>query len=73
MSSLSPTTKDIALLRQLYEEGQLELAPQFQRNAVWPRSAKAYLIDTILNERPIPLLFCQRTSSAQSGRSWRNE
>jgi hypothetical protein len=69
MSKLSPTTKDIALLRQLYEESQLELAPQFQRNAVWPRAAKAYLIDTILNERPIPLLFFQRTTSAQSGRA----
>lgn len=69
MSRLSPTTKDIALLRQLHEEGQLTLAPQFQRNAVWPRAAKAYLIDTILNERPIPLLFFQRISSAQSGRS----
>lgn len=57
MSKLSPTTKDVALLRQLHEEGQLGLAPQFQRNAVWPRAAKAYLIDTILNDRPIPLMF----------------
>src|SRR5689334_7354984 len=69
MAKLSPTTKDIALLRQLYEEGQLTLAPQFQRNAVWPRAAKAYLIDTILNERPIPLLFFQRTTNAQTGRA----
>jgi hypothetical protein len=69
MAKLSPTTKDIALLRQLHTEGQLALAPQFQRNAVWPRAAKAYLIDTILNERPIPLLFFQRTTSAQSGRA----
>ena len=69
MPKLSPTTKDVALLRQLYEAGQLSLAPQFQRNAVWPRAAKAYLIDTILNERPIPLLFFQRISAAQSGRS----
>jgi hypothetical protein len=69
MAKLSPTTKDIALLRQLHKEGQLTLAPQFQRNAVWPPAAKAYLIDTILNERPIPLLFFQRTTSAQSGRA----
>ena len=69
MAKLSPTTKDIALLRQLHTDGQLTLAPQFQRNAVWPRAAKAYLVDTILNERPIPLLFFQRTTSAQSGRS----
>lgn len=69
MAKLSPTTKDVALLRQLHEDGQLTLAPQFQRNAVWPRAAKAYLIDTILNDRPIPLLFFQRTASAQTGRA----
>jgi hypothetical protein len=63
----SPTTKDIGLLHQLFRNGQLTLAAEFQRNAVWPRSAKAYLIDTILNDRPIPLLFFQRTTSAQKG------
>ena len=46
----------------------MALAAEFQRNSVWPRAAKAYLIDTILNDRPIPLLFFQRVSSAQSGR-----
>lgn len=65
---LSPTTKDVALLLQLFQGGQLKLRPEFQRESVWPRAAKAYLIDTILNERPIPLFFLQRTTSAQSGR-----
>ena len=67
MTKRSPTTKDIALLHQLFNAGQLTLAAEFQRNAVWPSPAKAYLIDTILNDRPIPLLFFQRTTSAQSG------
>lgn len=69
MTKRSPTTKDIALLKQLHDQGQLALAPEFQRNSIWPRAAKAYLIDTILNDRPIPLLFFQRISSAQTGRS----
>jgi len=64
----TPTTKDIGLLKQLHDQGQLVLAPEFQRNSVWPRAAKAYLIDSILNDRPIPLLFLQRISSAQTGR-----
>jgi len=64
----SPTTKDIALLHQLQQDNQLKLQPEFQRNSVWPKSAKAYLIDTILNERPIPLFFFQRSNSPQSGR-----
>jgi hypothetical protein len=67
MAKRSPTTKDIGLLHQLYSNGQLTLAPEFQRNSVWPNAAKAYLIDTILNDRPIPLLFFQRTTSAQKG------
>lgn len=66
---ISTTVKDVALLHQLFKDGQLVLAPEFQRNSVWPAAAKAYLIDTILNERPIPVLFFSRTVSAQSGRT----
>lgn len=63
-----PTTKDVGLLKQLHDQGQLALAAEFQRNSVWPRTAKAYLIDTIIKDRPIPLFFFQRVSSAQTGR-----
>ena len=69
MSKRTATTKDIGLVHQLVQEGQLQLAPEFQRNSVWPRSAKAYLIDTILCDRPMPLFFLQRSRSAQSGRT----
>lgn len=62
------TTKDIALLRQLFDDGQLNLAPEFQRNSVWPRPAKAYLLDTVLADRPVPPIFLQRHTSAQTGR-----
>ena len=68
MTRRVPTTKDIGLLKQLHDQGQLTLAAEFQRNSVWPRAAKAYLLDTIINDRPIPLLFFQRISSAQTGR-----
>ena len=68
-SRRSPTTHPIALLKQLRDSEQLILAPEFQRNSVWPRAAKAYLIDTILNEKPIPILFFQRSLSAQTGRN----
>ena len=57
----TPTTKYVALLLQLRDGDQLTLAPEFQRNAIWPRAAKAYLIDTILYDRPIPLLFFARS------------
>lgn len=69
MSKRTATTKDVALVHQLAQEGQLLVAPEFQRNSVWPRSAKAYLIDTILCDRPMPLFFFQRGRSAQTGKS----
>jgi Protein of unknown function DUF262 len=68
MSKRSPTTKDIGLLYQLFQSGQIALSAEFQRNSVWPTPAKAYLIDTILNDRPIPIFFLQRGTSAQTGR-----
>lgn len=68
MSKRRITTKDIALVCQFVRDGQLKLAPEFQRNAVWPRAAKAYLIDTILTDRPMPLFFFQRGRSAQTGK-----
>ncbi|RZL61200.1 MAG: DUF262 domain-containing protein [Variovorax sp.] len=68
MGKRSTTTKDVALLRQLLQDGQVKLAPEFQRNAVWPPAAKAYLIDTILSDRPMPLFFFQRGRSAQTGK-----
>jgi hypothetical protein len=68
MAKRSPTTKDIGLLHQLFQGGQIALSAEFQRDNVWPSAAKAYLIDTILNDRPIPIFFLQRGASAQTGR-----
>jgi hypothetical protein len=64
----APTTKDVGLLQQLYRDKQLDLRPDFQRQSVWPRPAKAYLIDTILSDRPIPLLFFHHSVDPQTGR-----
>lgn len=66
---ITVTQKDVALLYQLHREKQLTLASEFQRDNVWPPVAKAYLIDTILTDRPIPPLYFQRMVSAQTGRT----
>lgn len=68
MAKRTTTTKDIGLIHQFQQTGQLRLTPEFQRNAVWPRAAKAYLVDTVLSERPMPLFFFQRGRSAQTGK-----
>src|SRR4051812_11576144 len=53
----------------MHERGDLDLAPEFQRNSVWPQRAKAYFIDTLLQDRPVPLLIVERSASAQTGKS----
>lgn len=60
-------TLDIAHLASLNAQGQIQLRPDFQRNAIWPTAAKSYLIDTIIHDRPVPLLFLQPFQSPQTG------
>ena len=69
MKTRTPTTRDVGLMWQLHQDGQLVLRPEFQRFSVWPRPARAFLIDTILENKPIPLLFLQRSRSSQTGRT----
>jgi hypothetical protein len=66
---VSLTTRDVATILQLEKSGQLKLQPEFQREGVWPRAAKSYFIDSILNGRPIPPIYMQRTTSVQTGRT----
>jgi len=62
------TTKDIGLLKQLSDDEQLQISAEFQRNAIWSRPAKAFLIDSILMDSPIPVLYFQKGVSAQTSR-----
>lgn len=68
-TKVSLTTKDVATLLQLESSGQMKLQPEFQREGVWPKAAKSYLIDSILNSRPIPPIYMQRVTSVQTGRT----
>ena len=49
------------------KNGNLVLAPEFQRRSVWKHGAKSYLIDTIVRGLPIPIIFLRdkRTSLDQ--------
>jgi hypothetical protein len=53
----------------MFESKALNLAPEFQRNSVWPRRAKAYLIDSLLADQPIPIFFLEEHASSQTGRT----
>lgn len=65
---LTPTTKAVGELIDLHDDGRLDLTPDYQRNSVWPTAAKAFLIDTMLRDMPIPLLFLARERDSNSGK-----
>lgn len=56
MSSV-PQTYTISDFIEWSGKKQLVLAPEFQRGSVWSPSAKVFLIDTILNDLPMPQVF----------------
>lgn len=57
MQKFKPKNYTILDIINWDESEQLTLNPDFQRRDVWHTKAKSYLIDTILNGKPIPKLF----------------
>jgi len=53
----SPQTYTISDFIEWHSKKQLVLAPDFQRGSVWSPSAKVFLIDTLLNDLPIPQVY----------------
>jgi len=49
----------------------LELAPPFQRKPVWSDKNKSYLIDTILNNLPVPELYIQVRTDIKGNTKYR--
>ena len=52
-----PQTYTISDIIEWHSKGQLVLDPEFQRGSVWTPTAKVFLIDTILNDLPLPQIF----------------
>lgn len=52
-----PQTYPISDFIEWDKKKQLILAPDFQRGSVWTPPAKIFLIDTILNDLPIPQIY----------------
>lgn len=50
---------------------QLELSPKFQRRSVWTDSARSYLMDTIIEGKPIPKVFIRQKLNPQTRKSIR--
>jgi Protein of unknown function DUF262 len=52
-----PQTYTVSDFIEWQKKKQLVLSPDFQRGSVWTTSAKVFLIDTILNDLPMPQVF----------------
>ena len=59
MDNSPPTTHRISQFQKWEREGCLELSATFQRNPVWSDKNRSYLIDTILNQYPVPEIYLQ--------------
>jgi Protein of unknown function DUF262 len=68
MASRIPTTKDIGTLFELFKDDLLMLQPDFQRQSVWSRKAKSFLVDSVLLGRPIPVLLFTKSFNSNHGR-----
>jgi Protein of unknown function DUF262 len=62
------TTQDISWFLDLYEKGQLDLNPPYQRRSVWSPRDRRFFVDTVLNNYPSPPIFLHKTLNEQ-GRS----
>ena len=57
MATARPTTLQVSDLVQWFRKGELVINEMFQRHSIWTTAAKTYLIDTMLNELPIPKIY----------------
>ena len=56
----SISQQDISWFLDLYEKGQLDLDPPYQRRSVWTLTDKRFFIDTVLNNYPVPPIFLHK-------------
>lgn len=57
MKKFESRTYNISEIIEWDENAQLILSPDFQRRSVWSEDAKSFLIDTILQGKPMPKIF----------------
>ncbi|SFV20326.1 DUF262 domain-containing protein [Pseudidiomarina donghaiensis] len=56
-------------LINLNKEGQLDLNPWYQRRSVWSLAQKSYLINSLLEQKPIPAIYVRHSLDLERSRS----
>lgn len=57
MATARPTTFQVSDIIGWFKRRELVINPDFQRHSVWTAKARTFLIDTILNELPMPKIY----------------
>lgn len=57
MATSKPLTLQVSDLIQWFRAEELVINETFQRHSVWTTAAKTFLIDTMLNELPVPKIY----------------
>jgi len=71
MKNFDSRTYSINDFLEWEENGQLELSPKFQRRSVWNDTARSFLMDTIIEGKPIPKVFIRQKLNPQTRKSIR--
>lgn len=58
-------TQAVSWFKREKDAEKLNLSPEFQRRLVWDASRQSYLIDTILQELPIPEIYMRTITSSE--------
>src|SRR5688500_1908459 len=62
---VEPTSQTISWFKDRLREQRLIFRPPFQRNPVWLDKHRAYLIDTVLRNLPIPEVYMQKETDEE--------
>ncbi|NOY72618.1 MAG: DUF262 domain-containing protein [Gammaproteobacteria bacterium] len=71
MKNFDSRTYSINDFLEWSENDQLELSPKFQRRSVWTDTARSFLMDTIIEGKPIPKVFIRQKLNPQTRKSIR--
>lgn len=62
-SNIAKTVYKVSDFLSFQRNKSLILSPSFQRRPVWPKSAKSYLMDSIIRGLPIPIIFLREQTN----------
>ena len=54
-----------------YDRAELDIAPWYQRRSVWSKSQKAYLVNTIHENKPVPSIYIRHTVDLETEKTIR--